>query len=134
MDRNDHLAHYGIKGMKWGIRKNRQSGGSSKRKSRQDGWSDEAREVQRLKKKKPQELSNAELKRMNERIQLEQNYARLNPSTIKKGLAIAGTTAAAMGTVLSLYNNSNQIVSIGRKVSDRVIDVAGGWVVDQIKW
>lgn len=134
MDRNNYLAHYGIKGMKWGIRKNRQSGGSSRRKSRQDGWSDEAREVQRLKKKKPQELSNAELKRMNERIQLEQNYARLNPSTIKKGLAIAGTTAAAMGTVLSLYNNSNQIVSIGRKVSDRVIDVAGGWVVDQIKW
>lgn len=62
------LAHYGVRGMRWGVRKDR--GGRRKTSADYD-------EVAPLKKKKVHELSNAELKKLTERMQLEQNLAGL---------------------------------------------------------
>ena len=113
----NELYHFGVKGMKWGVRKSRSSSGSSKNKrSKTDGWSDDAKEAYRIKQKKVNQMSNAELKKINERRNLERNYRQLNPNAIKKGIAIAGTTAAALGTMAALYNNGNQIINIGKKV------------------
>ena len=115
----NELYHFGVKGMKWGVRKSRSSYGSSKKKrAKTDGWSDDAKEAYRIKQKKVNQMSNAELKKLNERRNLERNYQQLNPNTIKKGIAIAGTTAAALGTMAALYNNGNQIISIGKKIVD----------------
>ena len=113
----NELYHFGVKGMKWGVRKSRSSSGSSKKKrAKIDGWSDDAKEAYRIKQKKVNQMSNAELKKLNERRNLERNYQQLNPNAIKKGIAIAGTTAAALGTMAALYNNGNQIISIGKKI------------------
>ena len=113
----NELYHFGVKGMKWGVRKYRSSSGSSKKKHpKTDGWSDDAKEAYRIKQKKVNQMSNAELKKLNERRNLERNYQQLNPNAIKKGIAIAGTTAAALGTMAALYNNGNQIINIGKKV------------------
>lgn len=115
----NELYHFGVKGMKWGVRKSRSRSGSSKnRRSKTDGWSDDAKEAYRINKKKVNQMSNAELKKLNERRNLERNYHQLNPNAIKKGVAIAGTTAAALGTMAALYNNGNQIISIGKKIVD----------------
>ena len=115
----NELYHFGVKGMKWGVRKSRSSSCSSKKKrAKTDGWSDDAKEAYRIKQKKVNQMSNAELKKLNERRNLERNYQQLNPNTIKKGIAIAGTTAAALGTMAALYNNGNQIISIGKKIVD----------------
>ena len=77
-DLNNFLAHYGVKGMKWGIRK------------RPVKVSSDYKKTAGLRKRHPAELSNKQLKNINERINLEQNYRRLNPSSIKTGIAAVG--------------------------------------------
>ncbi len=99
---NGELYHYGVLGMKWGRRKNRRS--------------DDARTAAKIKKKKVSQMSNQELRTLNERTRLEQEYSRLNPSLVKKGAKMVATTALATTTVLTLYNNSNKLVNIGSEL------------------
>lgn len=121
--KSDELTHWGIKGMKWGVRRYQNKDGSltPKGKKRYDTMSDDAKSVKSLKKKRVDEMSNAELKKYNERVRLEQEYSRLNPNAIKRGLAIAGAVAAGMGTVVALHNNGKQIIDIGKKVVDMTV-------------
>lgn len=97
------LKHYGVLGMKWGRRKQTRP------------MSEDAKTAKNLKKKKVSEMSNTELKKLNERMNLEQNYKRLNPNTVKKGAAFIGTAAVATNTILNLYNNSDRIIKLGKK-------------------
>lgn len=62
---SNELMHYGILGMKWGRRK----------ATRQT--SDDYRSVKKIRKKHYSEMSNAELRKANERLQLEANYKNL---------------------------------------------------------
>lgn len=115
---SNELYHYGIKGMKWGVRRTpAQLGRSSgKKKSKTYGWSEDAKRANVIKKKSVEQMSNNELRELNKRMELEQNYKRLNPSKIRKGLAIAGTVAGAIGTANAIYNNGNNLINNGRKV------------------
>ena len=115
---SDELYHYGVKGMKWGVRKSRSS---SKRKSNKTkGWSKDAKRANAIKKKSVKQMTNAELRELNKRMELESNYHRLNPNKVKQGLAFAGVAAGAMGTIASLYNNSNNLINIGKKFTKRL--------------
>lgn len=67
------LKHYGVRGMKWGVRKD-------KRQSHEDHIT-----ARKLGKKQLHELSNAELKRYSERIRLEQEYKKLSAGKVEKG-------------------------------------------------
>lgn len=113
------LYHAGIKGMKWGVRRYQNKDGTltdagKKRRARQESQSEDARTASALKKKKVSEMSNAELKKLNERTRLEQEYSRLNPNTVQKGWKYVVGAAAVTGTALALYNNSNNLVKIGK--------------------
>ena len=110
----DELYHYGVLGMKWGRRRARATPANSLKKSRRR-ISDDASEARVIKKKKINQMSNSELKKLNERMNLEQNYSRLNPNHIKKGIAFVAATAGVMNTALNLYNNSDKLVSIAKK-------------------
>lgn len=123
------LYHYGVTGMKWGIIK-RKNNSSTKKKN---NISEDAKIANELKKKKTRQMSNAELRKLNERIQLEQSYSRLKPNAVKRGLNFVTSTAAVMGTAMSLYNNSNSIVSLGKKVGNKVVDLLGDLVVKDIQ-
>lgn len=108
----DYLEHYGVKGMKWGIRKDRKS------RSR----SAESAEVQRLRGKKAFELSDDDLRKVSSRIELEKRYTSSVTPTSKKiineavkkssktllaaGLTWAGTKAAKaiVSLALTAYN------------------------------
>ena len=61
-------------------------------------------------------MSNQELRTINERTRLEQEYSRLNPNLVKRGTKIVAATAATMGTVMNLYNNSDKLVNLGSKL------------------
>lgn len=130
---NDYLQHYGVKGMKWGRRKSdysdedsisykyNKSGESgrvgakrsvkAKVKSRRDrnieGWSAEAKEAYGIKKRTKGNvnlMTNAELKKLNERDNLVQNYKRLNPGvTEQTKRRVAGVVATA-GAVATFVN------------------------------
>lgn len=66
----EFLSHHGVKGMKWGIRKDRRSGNAKGSTSSH---------------KPAHELSDEELKRAIERMNLEQQYKNLlNPKPPKK--------------------------------------------------
>ena len=88
------VAHYGVKGMRWGVRKKRSR-------------SSESSEASSLRKKKGFQLTNEELKRVNARLSLEQSYSQLTPNSLSKAkkvvVALAGTLAAikAVASVVS---------------------------------
>ena len=110
---NNYLQHYGVKGMKWGVRKARRSSDSA--------------EVKQIRKKKVSQMSNAELRKANERIRLEQEYKRLNPNAIKKGIAVAATVAGAMGTVVALQTNGSKIINAGKKAFNKFFEIDMTW-------
>lgn len=135
MDYYNELQHAGIKGMKWGVRRYQNKDGTltyAGKKRYNKNMSDDARVASELKKKKVSELSNSELKKLNERKRLEQEYSRLNPSTISKGWKFVAGAAGVMGTALAVYNNSNQLIKIGKTVGDKVIDVAGNMIMNDL--
>lgn len=89
------LAHYGVPGMKWGVRKRRpapsgpadvivranpgrkvKTAGGERHKSHQDAI-DAAVSRQKAKKSSVDSLSNAELRALVQRMQLEQQYSQL---------------------------------------------------------
>ena len=109
---DDYLAHYGVLGMKWGVRKAGHPQGhqgektNNKRKKKVSiDVSEDKKQSNALLKKHPDDLSNVELKRLNNRMELESNYKRLTKTDkskfqkgydyVKTGLAVAGTATAA---------------------------------------
>lgn len=70
----NELYHFGVKGMKWGVRKDRKRSDSKDYTESRD-----------LLEKSPNKLSNAELRKINERLNLEQQYSNLTATQKQKG-------------------------------------------------
>lgn len=75
---DNFLSHYGVKGMKWGRRKAKEAP------------SEDYVRTKNLRKKSLNSLSNDELRKLNERLQLERSYRDLTSSPtalsrVKKG-------------------------------------------------
>jgi hypothetical protein len=116
-DVTEFVEHHGIKGMHWGIR-NPESRVRLARRNKRPASSD-------FKKSAPHRgqpahtLTNKQLKSLNERMNLEQNYNRMNPNKVEKGhravksLIAVGTTAT---TLYALYNSplAKHLMSIGK--------------------
>lgn len=96
---DDFLAHYGVPGMRWGKRK-----GGSTTSGKKASVSADAKEVASIRTKKPSQMSNQELQKVNTRINLEQQYSRLNPSKVTKGKQTATALLATASIGVSAYN------------------------------
>lgn len=84
----DFLAHYGVQGMKWGQRRARAS---------------ENVELRSLRRKRASQLSDADIKKAINRMQLEKQYRDLNPKGLSKAnKAVLGILALGT-TVNSVY-------------------------------
>lgn len=115
MENQDDLLHFGIRGMHWGVRKSQDSGGGGKAPKAPRGKSvsvDAARFDKATKKVKTRgvsSLSNHELKALNERMNLEQNYAKLtasksNVEKMKKGHDTVKQILGVGTTAMTVYS------------------------------
>ena len=125
---NNELTHYGILGMKWGVRRTEAQLARGRGKSKSEDYET----AKALNKKKVNQLSNAELRKLNERKQLENQYAQLNQSSFKKGLAFVATATAVMSTAINFYNTANKTVELGKTVSDKLVDRLGNMVMKDL--
>lgn len=106
------LKHYGVKGMKWGVRR--------KRTYHEDYQKAHS-------KKSVREMSDKELRERNNRLQMEQQYAQM---TKRKGRGKKVVTAiiAGAGTIVALDNAYKTYSKYGNAALDKV----GDWVLSGI--
>lgn len=114
----DYLMHYGIPGMKWGVRKARKKNHISKAvKKRRSSYSQDYTDTEKLRKKNYKQLSNSELKSLNKRLELESNYKRLNPKGIDKGKRMVSYGIGILGTAGSVYALRNApLTQLGKSI------------------
>jgi hypothetical protein len=93
---DDTIEHYGVKGMHWGVRKARNE------RVRKEAF--DSKKVTELRKRGKKNLSNKQLKEVNDRLNMEQNFSRMNPSAIKKGTEAAAGILATLGVAVTAYN------------------------------
>lgn len=95
-DAEDFLLHWGVKGMKWGIRRKRES--SPRTKLKTEGGSEKKEESSKV-KLSVRDLSDEELKAAVARLSLEQQYMKLIPKTAsEKAVLFMGTLLKDVAT------------------------------------
>lgn len=78
MNEEEEFAHYGVKGMKWGIRKDRYSGKRRKyKKSDEPDDSEDYKNAKSIGKKSLNQMTNEEIRQLNQRMQLENQNKQL---------------------------------------------------------
>jgi len=110
----NYLKHYGVPGMKWGVIRNKLA---LARARRDRNKSEDFKTKKALSKKKLSSLSNKELKQLNERMQLEQNFKRLKREQVSAGQKRAEKILGQIGNQLL----SAAINEVTKRSMDRVI-------------
>ena len=109
------LYHFGILGMKWGIRRQRGSDGRVVEGSR---GSDDHQKARDLKKKGARNLSNAELKAYVERMNLEKQYSNLNKKEVSAGRKFVSDVLVTAGkTTLTNFVTKQMTTQLEKAVT-----------------
>lgn len=112
MINEEELMHYGVMGMRWGVRRaSKRSGGSKKKKA--------SRQPQQQPKRR---MSNKELQARVKRMQLEKQYRDLTKdltpktkSKMEKLISTAETVSKLSSSALIIYKNLNQFAELSAK-------------------
>lgn len=103
----DYLCHHGVKGMKWGIRKNRRTSSGifsrkSKKKTEKQNVKSEKKQEQKRPKKRLKDLSDAELQNKIRRLQMEKQYRDLKRDEVSVGKKLLGDILKTSGKTLGV--------------------------------
>lgn len=128
---NNELYHYGVLGMKWGIRRNRSKLPQNKRQKSMA--SEDSRKVSNIRKKSIDQMSNQELRDANNRLQLERQYKDLTKKT-NVGKKAVDTFIRTAGTITAVAAAAKVYQKLGTGALDKIgnfvvnsIDVASPW-------
>lgn len=108
---NNEIYHFGVKGMKWGVRKKISSVSSDSTKLNQ------------IRKKKISEMSNAELKDANYRLNLERQYKDLTRKK-NKGKEAVQTFIKVAGTIVAVEAAAKTYKRVGNSAIDKIGKIA----------
>lgn len=109
---SSELMHYGIKGMRWGVRR--------KRTNHEDYQKAHSR-------KSIRDMSDKELRERNNRLQMEQQYAQLTKKK-NRGKQVVTAVIAGAATLKALDSAYKTYTKYGNAALDKV----GDWVVSGI--
>jgi hypothetical protein len=121
MDRarvDSFIEHYGVKGMRWGVRRSRSELRSEAKARKKRTPSPDAIEVSTLKKKRSKELTDDELKRALKRMDMEKRYNSMNPKGFSKAEKVVVGILAVGTTINSVIAFSNS--PAGKAVATRL--------------
>lgn len=114
MINEEELMHYGVMGMRWGVRRASKRSGSSKKGKKKKA----SRQPQQPKRR----MSNKELNARVKRMQLEKQYrdltSDLTPKTkskMEKLISTADTISKLSSSALTIYKNLNQFAELSAK-------------------
>ena len=110
---NNELMHYGVPGMKWGVRRNRRTGGS--------------RTAGKKRKNEIENLSTEELRKKVNRMNMEQRYIDLTrppsrTSRVADGVENVSRSAGDINKVYKAYKNIKGDKDLKGKISGQAID------------
>lgn len=120
---NGELYHYGVLGMKWGVRRAQKRSSRIERKGARKGWSEDAINVSKIRAKKVKQMSNAELRKLNERNQLEVTNRDLKRKQ-NRGQRAVDTFVKTAGTVAAVAGAAAIYQKHGRKILDKIGNIA----------
>lgn len=112
---NDELYHYGVPGMKWGVRRSQNKLDRIDKRSKKNDWSEDATTAAKIKTKKVSQMTNAELRKLNDRRNLEQQNANLSRNS-SKGRAAVKAFIATAGTITAVSAAAAIYAKHGKKV------------------
>lgn len=112
-NQNDYLVHFGVLGMKWGVRKSKssESSGSSSSKVRKGSFSKKIKkQVKKASSKSPKNMSDEDLKKAISRLELERRYRTLNRESVSSGKKFVRDVLKD-----SAKNIASQLITTGAK-------------------
>lgn len=127
---DDFLEHHGVKGMKWGVRKQDSTGALRQKKPRVLSTEAKRKEqiISKAKKKGKDSLTNKELADLNKRLQMEQQFSRhvnVDPAAkraIQAGLLfVSGVALTAVKDVVKNHLTQQVKTSLTKKAVNEVV-------------
>ena len=125
----NQLYHFGILGQKWGVRRFQNKDGTrtpagKRREREQEGINPSDDHLQSLidRGNATKGLSNAELKRLNERLQLEKSYRDLTKDETKKGESFMKTVGKEILKQSLITAGTGALVGIAKIYTDKIIE------------
>lgn len=116
------LAHYGVLGMKWGVRKAESVSSAPKDPPSENHLT--AQEIRRKKRSSGvRSLSNRELQTFITRANLERQYSAMDPTAVKKGHDYVKTALAGVALVSSVYavRNNPLVKAVGNAIMKKTM-------------